>query len=80
MEFWSVVWFGIALIAGGMYLRLRRGHQTLAEKMQTLSTELGQVDAKYTLDRAQMDFLCDFAQNFDGEISSTESKIGRAHV
>jgi GAF domain-containing protein len=73
MEFWSVVWFGIALIAGGMYLRLRRGHQTLAEKMQTLSTELGQVDAKYTLDRAQMDFLCDFAQNFDGEISSTES-------
>jgi outer membrane murein-binding lipoprotein Lpp len=73
MEFWSVVWFGIALIAGGMYIQLRRGHQALAKEMQTLAAEFSQLEAKQNNYRTQMSFLCDFAQQFNGDISSTES-------
>ena len=73
MEFWSVIWFGIALIAGGMYIQLRRGHQVLAKEMQTLAAEFSQLEAEQESHRAQMSFLCDFAQQFNGDLSSTES-------
>lgn len=71
MEFWSIIWFGIALIAGGMYIQLRRGHLALAQKMQALAAEFSQLEAEYSSSRAQMSFLCDFAQQFNGDISST---------
>lgn len=73
MEFWSIVWFGIALIAGGMYIQLRRGHQVLAKEMQTLAAEFSQLEAEQESHRAQMSFLCDFAQQFNGNLSSAES-------
>ena len=73
MEFWSVVWFGIALIAGGLYFQLRRDHQALTQKMQALSAEFGLLETEHTINRKQMDFLCDFTEHFNGDISSAES-------
>jgi len=73
MELWSVVWFGIALIAGGMYIQLRREHLVLAKKMQMLAVEFSQLEADENSHRTQMRFLCDFAQQFNGNVSSIES-------
>lgn len=73
MEFWSTFWFGIALIGGGLYLRLRRGHQALIQKDQALTTEFRLLETQHSQSNAQMGFLCDFAQQFNGDVSSAES-------
>ena len=73
MEFWSIVWFAIAMIVGGLYLQLRRVHRALGQKMQALSADLGLLESEQAIDRKQMDFLCDFAQHFNGEVGSAES-------